>query len=211
MPPTIDIRTASPLQVLERLSMGERIQNLHINGLLDLDPLVVSRWLCGEDMRGIYQPIVLHHCIIDGIDLENRTFYEMVELVDCRISAAYFTQAYFYSMLILEDCIFDGDFHGRQIQNDDRVVIHNTVFTNWADFDNIDLRGRADLMGTSFLGGTNLLHTLKDRAPEKLGYEILLSSCGFQAADVPQDLDTTNLGIVPIAKGETESNGPRLN
>jgi hypothetical protein len=181
--------------------MGDRIENLRITGLLDLDPLVVSRWLCGEDMRGIYQPLVLHDCVLDGIDLEGRTFYEMVELVGCRVSMAHFTQAYFYSMLMIEDCIFEGPFHGRAIQNDGRVVIHNTVFSGWAEFESISMRGRADLMGVSFLGGTNLLHTLDKHAPERLGHEILFRGCGFHTADVPDGLDVARLGIVPLVEG----------
>ena len=76
-------------QVLERLSIGEAIQDARVAGLLDLDPLVVSRWLCGEDLCGIYQPIILHDCILDGLDLERRTFYEMVELVGCRVAVAF--------------------------------------------------------------------------------------------------------------------------
>jgi uncharacterized protein YjbI with pentapeptide repeats len=170
MPSAASLRTVPSQQVLERLSMGDRIENLRIVGLLDLDPLVVSRWLCGEDMRGIYQSLVLHDCVLDGIDLEGRTFYEMVELVGCRISVAHFTQAYFYSILMIEDCIFEGAFHGRGIQNDGRVVIHNTVFTGWAEFEGISLRGRADLMGASFLGGTNLLHALDSSTHERLGH-----------------------------------------
>jgi hypothetical protein len=201
MPSAANPQTVLSQQVLERLSMGDRIENLRIVGLLDLDPLVVSRWLCGEDMRGIYQPLVLHDCILDGIDLEGRTFYEMVELVGCRITAAHFTQAYFYSMLMIEDCIFEGAFHGRGIQNDGRVVIHNTVFSDWAEFEGISLRGRADLMGVSFLGGTNLLHALDNDAHERLGHEILFSGCGFRAADVPDGLDVAKLGIVPLVEG----------
>jgi hypothetical protein len=201
MPSTASLQAVPSQQVLERLSMGERIENLRIAGLLDLDPLVVSRWLCGEDMRGIYQPLVLHDCAIDGIDLEGRTFYEMVELVGCRISAAHFTQAYFYSILMIEDCIFEGAFHGRGIQNDGRVVIHNTVFSGWAEFENISLRGRVDLMGVSFLGGTNLLYALDNNTRERLGHEILLSGCGFRATDVPDGLDVAKLGIVPLVEG----------
>jgi uncharacterized protein YjbI with pentapeptide repeats len=200
MPSAANLQTVPSQQVLERLSMGDRIENLRIVGLLDLDPLVVSRWLCGEDMRGIYQPLVLHDCILDGIDLEGRTFYEMVELVGCRISMAHFAQAYFYSMLMIEDCIFEGAFHGHGIQNDGRVVIHNTVFSDWAEFEGISLRGRADLMGVSFLGGTNLLHALDNDAHERLGHEILFSGCGFRAADVPDGLDAEKLGIVPLVE-----------
>lgn len=207
MPSAADLRTVSSQQALERLSMGERIENLRISGLLDLDPLVVSRWLCGEDMRGVYQPVVLHGCIIDGVDLERRTFYEMVEFVSCRISAAHFAQAYFYSMLMIEDCIFEGDFHGQNIQNDGRVVIHNTVFTGWAEFEGISLRGRADLMGISFLGGTNLLHALNSSVHERLGHEILLTSCGFHTSDLPAGLDVAKLGIVPLVESTPRGAG----
>jgi hypothetical protein len=201
MPSAASLRTVPSQQVLERLSMGDRIENLRIAGLLDLDPLVVSRWLCGEDMRGIYQPLVLHDCFLDGIDLEGRTFYEMVELVGCRISVAHFTQAYFYSILMIEDCIFEGAFHGRGLQNEGRVVIHNTVFSGWAEFGGLSLHGRADLMGVSFLGGTNLLHALDNNAHERLGHEILFRGCGFRATDVPAGLDVARLGIVPLVEG----------
>ncbi len=190
----------SPTQVLEHLSIGEPIQDARVEGLLDLDPLVMGRWLCGEDMRGIYQPIILHNCLLDEIDLEARTFYEMIELVGCRIAAAHFAQAYFYSSLLIEDCIFEGDFHGRGIQNDGRVVIHNTVFVGWAEFEGLVLRGRADLIGVSFLGGTNLLHILFNNSREQLGREIRLSGCGFHAHDVPAGLEIAQLGIVPLAE-----------
>jgi hypothetical protein len=202
-----DLQTVSAQQVLERLSMGDRIENLRITGLLDLDPLVVSRWLCGEDMRGIYQPIVLHNCILDGIDLEGRTCYEMVELTGCRISAAHFARTYFYSMLMIEDCIFEGSLHGQGIQSDGRLVIHNTVFTGWAEFEGVSLRGRADLMGLSFLGGTNLLHALDNNAHERLGHEILFRGCGFRAIDVPDGFDATRMGIVPLVEGSTSASG----
>ena len=203
------LKVTPSAHILERLSIGESIQYVWVTGLLDLDPLVVSRWLCGEDMRGIYQSLVLHDCVLDGIDLEGRTFYEMVELVGCRISAAHFTQAYFYSMLMIEDCIFEGAFHGRGIQNDGRVVIHNTVFSDWAEFEGISLRGRADLLGVSFLGGTNLLHTLDNDAHDRLGHEILFSGCGFRAADVPSGLDVAKLGIVPLVEGSLYGGGKR--
>jgi len=68
VPSAASRRVISSLRVLERLSIGESIQGARVAGLLDLDPLVVSRWLCGEDLRGIYQPIVLHHCTLDGLD-----------------------------------------------------------------------------------------------------------------------------------------------
>ncbi len=202
MPPSAKLRVESAHQVIERLSMGESIENLRITGLLDLDPLVVSRWLCGEDMRGVYQPIVLHNCVIDGIDLEGRTFYDMVELVGCRIAAAHFAHAYFYSMVLIEDCIFEGDFHGKGIQNDERLVIHNAVFTGWAEFAEIDLRGRADLRGVSFLGGTNLLHVLSGNSHERVGRDITLSGCGFHASDVPAGLEPALWGIVPLVQGD---------
>lgn len=201
MPSSNALRTQSAHQVLERLSTGEQIENLHITGLLDLDPLVVSRWLCGEDMFGIYQLIVLHNCVIDGLDLEGRTLYETFELVGCRIKAAHFAQAYFYSMVMIEDCIFEGDFDGKEIQNDERLVIHNAVFTGWADFEGISLRGRADLRGVSFLGGTNLLQVLSNDVHDRIGYDITFSGCGFRASDVPEGLDPALLGIVPLVKG----------
>ena len=201
MPSSSALRTQSAHQVLERLSTGEQIENLHITGLLDLDPLVVSRWLCGEDMLGIYQLIVLHNCVIDGIDLEGRTLYETFELVGCRVKAAHFAQAYFYSMVMIEDCIFEGDFDGKGIQNDERLVIHNAVFTGWADFEGISLRGRADLRGVSFLGGTNLLQVLSNDVHDRIGYDITFSGCGFRASDVPSGLDPALLGTVPLVKG----------
>ena len=201
MPSSNDLRTQAAHQVLERLSTGEQIENLHITGLLDVDPLVVSRWLCGEDMLGIYQLIVLHNCVIDGIDLVGRTLYETFELVGCRVKASHFAQAYFYSMVMIEDCIFEGDFDGKGIQNDERLVIHNTVFAGWADFEGISLRGRADLRGVSFLGGTNLLQILLNDAHDRIGYDITFSGCGFRAADVPKGLDPALLGIVPLVKG----------
>jgi hypothetical protein len=195
-------RVVPSQQILERLSIGEHIEGVRVTGLLDLDPLVVSRWLCGEDMRGIYQPIVLHDCILDGIDLEGRMFYEMVELVGCRIAAAHFARAYFYSILLIEDCIFEGDFEGKGIQNDGRMVVHNTIFTGWAEFSELGLRGRADLVGASFLGGTNLLHVLVDNPQAQIGREITLSGCGFRVADVPDELDVAQLGIVPLVEDD---------
>jgi hypothetical protein len=202
MPSADTLRVVPSHQVLERLSIGERIQDVRIAGLLDLDPLVVSRWLCGEDMRGIYQPILLRDCVLDGIDLEGRTFYEMVELVGCRIAGAHFAQAYFYSVLIIEDCIFEGDFYGRGMQSDGRIVIHNTAFTGWAEFDDASLRGSVDLVGVSFLGGTNLLHVLADGSQKRLGREVRFSMCGVRASDVPAGLDVTRLGIVPLVEGD---------
>lgn len=201
MVPADILRVIPSRQVLERLSIGEHVQGVRVAGLLDLDPLVVSRWLCGEDMRGIYQAIVLHDCVLDGIDLEGRTFYEMVELVGCRVAAAHFAQAYFYSILIIEDCVFEGEFHGRGIQSDGRMVVHNTVFAGWAEFGDVSLRGRVDLVDVSFSGGTNLLHVLADSSQERLGREIRLGGCGFRASDVPEGLDVARLGIVPLVEG----------
>lgn len=195
------LRVTSPLQVLERLSIGEPIQDTRVAGLLDLDPLVVSRWVCGEDLRGIYQPILLRGCVLDGLDLEGRTFYEMVELVGCRIAAAHFKKAYFYSSLLVEDCVFGGDFEGRSVQSDGRVVVHNTVFTGWADFSAISLRGRTDLVDVSFPGGTNLLHGLVNGARDLLGSRIRFRGCRFRAADVPAELGAARLGIAPLVEG----------
>lgn len=197
----------SPTQVLERLSIGEPVRDVRVEGLLDLDPLVMGRWLCGEDLRGIYQPVVLHDCRLDEIDLEGRTFYEMVELVGCRIAVAHFARAYFYSSLLIEDCIFEGDFHGQGVQNDGRIVIHNTVFTGWAEFEGLEWRGRADLMGVSFLGGTNLLHVLFNDSREHLGREIRFSGCGFRARDVPTGFEMAQLGIVPLAESDLGGEG----
>ena len=195
------MRVIAPLQVLERLSMGEPIQGVRVTGLLDLDPLVVSRWLCGEDLRGIYQPIILHDCFLDGLDLENRTFYEMVELVACRVAAAHFRQAYFYSNLLIEDCVFEGDFYGQHIQSDGRIVIHDTLFAGYADFGAVSLRGKVNLVDVSFPGGTNLLHMLVSNSRERLGHEIEFSGCRFRAADVPAGLDAARLGIIAIPDG----------
>jgi hypothetical protein len=202
MSSTAELRVTSPAQVLERLSIGEPIQDVRVIGLLDLDPLVVSRWLCGEDLRGVYQPIILRHCLLDGLDLEGRTFYEMMELVDCRVATAHFKHAYFYSSLLVEDCVFEGDFEGRGIQSDGRMVVHNTVFAGWADFGAISLRGRADLVDVSFPGGTNLLRILANGARDLLGREINLSDCRFRAVDVPAGLDAARWGIAPLIECE---------
>ncbi len=192
----------SPAQVLERLSIGESIQDVRVEGLLDLDPLVVSRWLCGEDMRGIYQPISLRDCILDGIDLEGRTFYETVELVACRVKVAHFRQAYFYSSLLIEDCVFEESFNAQGVQSDGRVIVHNTVFVGSARFDSLSLRGRVDLVGVSFPGGTDLLHVLVNGAQARLGREIRFNDCRFRIEDVPVGLDTAQLGILPLGEGD---------
>jgi hypothetical protein len=199
MSSAITQKVVSSLEVLDRLSIGDSIQDVRIVGLLDLDPLVVSRWLCGEDLRGVYQPIVLHRCTLDDLDLERRTFYELVELVDCRVAAAHFKQAYFYANLLIEDCIFEGEFHGQGIQNDGRIVIYNTIFNHWAGFENADLRGRVDLVDVSFPGGTDLLHVLINGSEKPPEPEIQFRGCQFRAADVPVGLERVFLGIKTIA------------
>jgi len=198
MSSTAKLRVASSEQVLEHLSVGEPIQNAQVTGLLDLDPLVVSRWLCGEDLRGVYQPIAVRHCVLDGLDLEGRTFYEIVEMVDCRVATAHFKHAYFYSSLLVEDCVFEGDFDGRGIQGDGRMVFHNTTFSGWADFSGISVRGRADLVNVSFPGGTNLLGILANGSDNPPGREIHLSGCQFREVDIPAGLDTAKWGIQPL-------------
>lgn len=202
MSPTAKLRVISSRRALESLSIGESIQHARVAGLLDLDPLVVSRWLCGEDLRGIYQSILLHHCVLDGLDLEGRTFYEMVELVGCRVAAAHFTQAYFYSSLLIEECVFEGEIHGWGIQNDGRMIIHNTIFDGWAEFGNISLRGNVNLVDVAFPGGTNLLHALAGGSRERLGREIRFSGCQFRAADIPAGLRAAQLGITPLIEGD---------
>jgi hypothetical protein len=198
-------KVTSPTQVLERLSIGEPIQNVRVEGLLDLDPLVVSRWLCGEDMRGIYQPISLRECILGGLDLEGRTFYETVELIACRVAVAHFKQAYFYSNLLVEDCTFEESFNGQGIQSDGRMIVHNTVFAGWAGFASLSLRGRVDLVDVSFPGGTDLLYALADGARAQLGREIRFSGCRFRTEDVPAGLDAAQLGIAPLGEGDLRS------
>ena len=194
------LRVASPGQALEHLSVGEPIQDTRVTDLLDLDPLVVSRWLCGEDMRGIYQPIVVRHSMLDGLDLEGRTFYETVELVDCHIAAAHFSHAYFYANLLIEGCVFEGDFEGHGIQGDGRMVFHNTVFNGWADFSGISVRGRADVVDVSFPGGTNLLRILANGSRNLLGREINLRRCRFRPVDIPPELDAARWGILPLVE-----------
>jgi hypothetical protein len=181
-------KVESPVQILERLSIGERVQDRWVAGLLDLDPLVVSRWLCGEDLRGIYQPIVLHRCTLEGLDLEGRTFYEAVELLECQVAAAHFKRAYFYSSLLVEDCTFEGDFEGQEMQSDGRLIVCNTTFAGWAEFGDMNLRGEIDLVDVSFPGGTNLLRVLTNGSRERLGREIRISGCRFRPGDVPADL-----------------------
>ena len=198
MSSAVTLRVSSSAQVLQHLSIGEPIQDTRVTDLLDLDPLVVSRWLCGEDLRGVYQPIIVRRCALDGIDLEGRTFYEIVELTRCCIAVAHFRNAYFYSSLLVEDCVFDGDFDGRGMQSDGRVVFHNTIFTGWADFSSISLRGRADLVDVSFPGGTNLLRTLANGSRTLLGHHVNLSGCRFRAADIPDGLDAARWGILPL-------------
>jgi hypothetical protein len=192
------VQVVSSSQILERLSTGQSVQDMWITGVLDLDPLVVSRWLCGEDMRGIYQPIVVRNCILDRLDLSGRTFYDMVELVDCRIVAARLKQAYFYSSLLVEDCVFKGDFDGRSIQSEGQILLHNTVFAGYADFGGISVRNQIDLLDVSFPGGTNLLYSLMNGAPEKLKDGVMLRGCRFCAADIPVGLEAERLGITPL-------------
>ncbi|MBN1977286.1 MAG: hypothetical protein JW918_07790 [Anaerolineae bacterium] len=177
----------SPSQVLECISSGKSTQSARVAGSLGVDPLVVSRWLCGEDMRGVYQPIVLRDCILDELDLEGCTFYETMQLTGCRIAAARFAAAYFYSWLLIENCVFEGPFEGQRVQNDGGVIIHNTVFAGWADFDGASLRGELDLVGVSFPSGTNLLYLLADKSAT-LGGRVRLSGCQFRAADIPPGL-----------------------
>ena len=192
------LRVTSSAQILEHLSIGEPIRDARVTDLLDLDPLVVSRWLCGEDLRGIYQPIIARHCVFDGLDLEGRTFYELVEIVGCRIAVAHFKHTYFYSSLLVEDCIFEGDFDGRGMQGDGRIVFHNTVFSGWADFSAISVRGRADLVDVSFPGGTNLLRILANGSRHLLGRAINFSGCRFRTVDIPAGLDAARWGILPL-------------
>ena len=189
-------------QALNRLSFGKVVQDTRISGTLELDPLVVSRWLCGEDLRGIYQPIVLHHCSLDGLDLEGRTFYEMVKLTHCRVTRADFKQAYFYSDLLIDRCTFEEHFYGCGIQNDGRVGIHDTRFNSGATFQGMNLRGEVDLVNVSFPGGTDLLHVLSEEAPELLGQSFRFKDCRFRPADIPSELNASSLGIQPLAEGD---------
>ena len=195
----------SPEQVLERLSLGKSIRRTRVAGTLDMDPLVVSCWLCGEDMRGIYQPIVLDHCTLDGLDLRGRVFYEKVALVGCRIAAAHFEHAYFYAGLLIKDCVFERDFEGRGIQSDGRVAIHNTVFVGRADFSGISLRHEVDMFELSFPGGTNLLHVLANGLRERIGREITVDDCRFRAADMPAELELASLKITPLMESTPSS------
>lgn len=188
-------------QVLNRLSFGKIVQDARVSGTLALDPLVVSRWLCGEDLRGVYQPIILHHCLLDGIDLEGRTFYELVELTHCHVTRADFKQAYFYSDLLIEDCTFEKHFYGCGIQNDGHVEVHNTCFKSEATFRGMSLRGEVDLVNVSFPGGTDLLRVLSEDAPELLGQSFRFENCRFRPADIPSKLDASRLGIQPLVEG----------
>jgi hypothetical protein len=191
----------SPSQVLERISTGKSTQSVRIAGSLGVDPLIVSRWLCGEDMRGVYQPIVLRDCILDELDLEGCTFYETVQLTGCRIAAAHFAEAYFYSFLLIENCVFEEPFEGQHVQNDGGLIVHNTVFTGRADFSGASLRGELDLVGVSFPGGTNLLYLLADKWAT-IGRRTRLSGCQFRAADIPPGLGIDRLGIAPLGEGD---------
>ncbi|MCX7680670.1 MAG: pentapeptide repeat-containing protein [Anaerolineae bacterium] len=176
-------------KVLELLSVGRPVRDVWITGPLDLDPLVVSRWLCGEDMRGIYQPIVMHRCFLDVLDLSRRTFYERVELVECYIAASSLRQAYFYDTLLIEDCIFRDDVDATNVQSEGPVIVRHTTFTGYADFSGANLRGGATFLGVSFPGGTNLLSGLSSKASP-----LTISGCRFRPADIPPELDPERLG-----------------
>lgn len=197
-------RIISPSQVLERISNGKSTQSVRVAGSLGVDPLVVSRWLCGEDMRGVYQPIILRNCVLDELDLEGCTFYEAVQLTGCRIATARFTEAYFYSVLLIENCVFEGTFEGQRLQTDGGVIVHNTVFTGRADFSEADLRGELDLVGVSFPGGTNLLYLLSSDW-KSTGPRVRLSGCQFRALDIPPKLEIDRLGIAPLGEGDARS------
>jgi hypothetical protein len=82
------------------------------------------------------------------------------------------------------------------------VVVHNTVFSGWADFRAVELRGRANLVDVSFAGGTNLLHVLVDGSRRLLGREIRFSGCQFRAADVPAGLGAAQFGLTPPIEGD---------
>jgi hypothetical protein len=200
MSPVIAVQVVPEAQILERLSAGQAVQDVWVTGMLDLDPLVVSRWLCGEDMRGIYQPIIVRNSILDGLDLSGRTFYDMVELIDCRIVTARLKQAYFYSSLLVEDCIFQGDFDGQYIQSEGLIVLHNSVFAGYADFGGISVRDRIDLLDVSFPGGTNLLRSLMNGSRERLGDGVMLRGCRFRAVDIPVELQAERLEIAPLVE-----------
>ncbi len=202
MMPCPTLKIIPSVQVLKRLSTGDAVHDMWITGSFDPDPLVVSRWVCGEDLRGIYQPIMMRNCYIDDFNLSQRTFYERVELVDCHIMAACLQQAYFYSSLLIEDCVFRGTIDGRRIQSDGPIVIHNTVFTGYVDWDELDWRNRVDLLDVSFPGGTNLLQSLcANQTRNRLGREIALARCHFRSADIPDGLDTSCPGIAPLVEG----------
>jgi hypothetical protein len=200
MLPMADLQAVPPSQILDRISTGKRTQRVRVTGSLDVDPLVVSRWLCGEDLRGVYQPIALRDCILDKLSLEGCTFYEIVRLTDCRIAAAHFGRAYFYSTLLIENCVFEGRFEGQHIQNDGGIVIHNTVFSGRADFGGASLRGQLDMVGVSFPGGTDLLTILTENLAR---HQVRLSGCQFRAADIPAGLDVDRLGIAPLVEGDS--------
>jgi uncharacterized protein YjbI with pentapeptide repeats len=202
MLPMADLQSVPPSLILERLSTGKRTQSMHVTGSLDVDPLVVSRWLCGEDMRGVYQPIILRDCILDELNLDGCTFYEVVRLTDCRIATARFAQAYFYTTLLIENCIFEETFEGQYLQSDGGIVVHNTVFTGWANFSGVSLRGELDFVGVSFPGGTDLLYILTENLTE---HRIRFSGCRFRAADIPAGLDLDQSGITPLVEDNPRS------
>jgi len=168
------------------LSIGDPIVGARITGNLDLDPLVISRWVCGEDLRGIYQPIILHECEIERLDLSGRTFYEMVELIDCTIEQAALSQAYFYDSLVIGDTRFEGPVDGRYIQADGRVVVHDTLFTHYLDVEGLSLRQHSNFSAVSFTGGTNFLHYIEKR---HFPAGVSLQGCSFRPEDVPAGFD----------------------
>lgn len=200
--PKVTLDQIHSAQALERLSAGKPITMTWVTGLLNLDPLTISRWLCGEDMRGIYQPIVIQKCYLDALDLARRTFYDRVELVDCRVETSHFERAYFYVSLLIEDCVFRGDFVGRKMQSEGPIVLHNTVFIGYADFSAADLRDDVSLLDVSFYGGTNLLEELYSHSPKRLGQEITIRGCRFRRADVPEGLDLDTLGVKPFVQSD---------
>ncbi|HET91088.1 MAG TPA: hypothetical protein ENN99_10180 [Chloroflexi bacterium] len=201
MTPFHALKITPAIQVLKRLSSGETIQDTWIIDPLDPDPLVVSRWVCGEDLRGIYQPILIRNCYIDDLNLAQRTFYERVELVDCRIMTSCFRQAYFYSSLLIEDCVFRGGIDSQYIQGDGPIVIHNTVFSGYVDWGGLQWRNQVDLLDVSFPGGTNLLHELyAHKRAGRLGRKTTLARCHFRVADIPAGLGTAHPGIAPLVE-----------
>lgn len=197
----VDRRTIPAPEALERLSIGEPIFDAHITGLLDLDPLVVSRWVCGEDLRGVYQPIAFHNCDIDQLDLGRRTFYEMVEIVGCVVGQASLFQAYFYASLLIEDTCFEQPVNARGIQSDGRLVIHNTLFAGHVDLSDLSVGQYANFSAVRFVGGTNLLQEASGHWEARFPAGLSLQGCVFRPEDVPSGFDLTSRGGVLLASG----------